>query len=188
MNANSLPPEARVVRSFLPAEMAERLLAVIDAAEWRADLRRRVQHYGWRYDYRERRVTRDMRLGPLPDWLAPVTASVTRLPEFERCPDQVIVNEYLPGQGISAHVDCEPCFGPAIGSLSLGGPAEMVFRHRRAGKQISLTLEPLMLLILSGEARYDWTHEIPARKSDLIASERQPRRRRVSLTFRTVTL
>jgi alkylated DNA repair dioxygenase AlkB len=45
-----------------------------------------------------------------------------------------------------------------------------------------------MLLILSGEARYDWTHEIPARKSDVINGARQPRTRRVSLTFRTVTL
>lgn len=100
----------------------------------------------------------------------------------------MIVNEYLPDQGISAHVDCEPCFGPAIASLSLGGPVQMAFRHRQAGEQISLTLEPLMLLILSGQARYDWTHEIPARKSDLIAGVRQPRARRVSLTFRTVTL
>lgn len=44
-----------------------------------------------------------------------------------------------------------------------------------------------MLLILSGPARYDWTHEIPARKSDVINGARQPRRRRVSLTFRAVT-
>jgi alkylated DNA repair dioxygenase AlkB len=187
MIAPSLPPGACIVRGFIPGEKAERLLAAIDACDWRPDLRRRVQHYGWRYDYRARRVTADMRLGPLPDWLAPVTGAVARLPEFELGPDQVIVNEYLPGQGISAHVDCEPCFGPAIASLSLGGPAQMVFRHRQAGEQISLTLEPLMLLILSGQARYDWTHEIPARKSDLIAGVRQPRGRRVSLTFRTVT-
>ena len=45
-----------------------------------------------------------------------------------------------------------------------------------------------MLLILSGEARYDWTHEIPAHKSDMINGARQPRTRRVSLTFRTVRL
>jgi alkylated DNA repair dioxygenase AlkB len=183
----SLPPGARLVRDFVSEQAAERLLAAIDASTWRADLKRRVQHYGWRYDYRERRVTYDMRLGPLPAWLLPCAEAVGHQPEFDRRPDQVIVNEYLPGQGISAHVDCEPCFGPAIASLSLGGEVEMVFKKRSNGERRSVILEPANLLILSGEARYDWTHEIPARKSDVIEGVRQARTRRVSLTFRTVT-
>lgn len=184
----SSPPGARVVRNFVSEQEAERLLAAIDESDWRADLKRRVQHYGWRYDYRARRVTEDMRLSPPPEWLRSVTDAVEASGQFGHRPDQVIVNEYLPGQGISAHVDCEPCFGPAIASLSLGGRAEMVFGHRKSGERRALRLEPLMLLILSGEARYDWTHEIPARKSDMINGARQPRARRVSLTFRTVSL
>ena len=28
-----------------------------------------MQHYGWRYDYSARTVERDMRIGPLPQWL-----------------------------------------------------------------------------------------------------------------------
>jgi len=184
----SLPPGARLIRDFVSEPAAGRLLAAIDASDWRADLKRRVQHYGWRYDYRARHVTKNMRLGPLPDWLLPVAEAVGDLPEFDRRPDQAIMNEYLPGQGISAHVDCEPCFGPAIASLSLGGEVEMVFRKRATGERRSVILEPAMLLILSGEARYDWTHEIPARKSDIINGVRQPRKRRVSLTFRTVSL
>lgn len=176
------------MRNAIAPEEAERLLAAVDAASWRSDLKRRVQHYGWRYDYRERRVTPDMYMGELPAWLTRVTDLVGRLPEFSRRPDQVIVNEYLPGQGISGHVDCERCFGPVIASLSLGGLVEMTFRRKRAGEQRSLVLEPLTLLILSDEARYDWTHEIPARKSDLVDGQRQARSRRVSLTFRTVSV
>ncbi|MEQ8433494.1 MAG: alpha-ketoglutarate-dependent dioxygenase AlkB [Oceanicaulis sp.] len=183
-----LPPGARVIRDFVSEQSAERLLAAIDALDWRADLKRRVQHYGWWYDYRERRVTNDMRLGPLPEWLLPAAEAVGEMPEFDRRPDQVIVNEYLPGQGISAHVDCEPCFGPAVASLSLGGEVEMVFRKRSTDGRRSVILEPAMLLILTGEARYNWTHEIPARKSDVINGARQARTRRVSLTFSTVTL
>lgn len=186
--ASISPPGARVICDFVSDQAARRLLATIDASRWRTDLKRRVQHYGWRYDYRARQVTKEMRLGPLPDWLRPGAKAVGALAEFDRRPDQVIVNEYLPGQGISAHIDCEPCFGPAIASLSLGGCAEMIFRHRGSGERRSLTLAPLNLLILSGESRYDWTHEIPARKSDLINGARQPRTRRVSLTFRTVAL
>ena len=183
-----LPPGARFVPKFADPTRGSRLLDEIDTAEWRADLKRRVQHYGWRYDYTARRVTADMRIGPLPDWLAGVADSIAEQPEFDRRPDQVIVNEYLPGQGISAHVDCEPCFGSAIASLSLGGPAEMVFRHQSTGERSSFLLEPLSLLILSGAARHDWTHEIPARKSDRIAGAPQSRRHRVSLTFRTVLI
>ncbi len=183
-----LPQGLRVVPDFVSQKAAQRLLDLIDASDWRADLKRRVQHYGWRYDYRERRVTNDMRLGPLPDWLLPAAETVGDLAEFNQRPDQVIINEYLPGQGISAHVDCVACIGPAIASLSLGGEVEMVFRKRATWERRSVILEPANLLILSGEARYEWTHEIPARKSDVIEGARQPRNRRVSLTFRTMSL
>lgn len=181
-----LPPGLRAIRDFVSVAKSEACLKAIDSAPWSSELKRRVQHYGWPYDYRARRVTEEMRLGPLPGWLAPLARAVGREAEFERAPDQVITNEYLPGQGISAHIDCEPCFGPVIASLSLGGRAEMVFKRRQTGERASLVLEPLTLLILSGAARSDWTHEIPARKSDLIDGVRRPRGRRVSLTFRTV--
>ena len=185
--STSLPPGARLIDAFVDQAEEQDLLAAIDAAPWRSDLKRRIQHYGWRYDYRARAVSPDMDLGPLPNWVLGLADRVGQEVEFETTPDQVIVNDYLPGQGISAHVDCEPCFGSAIASLSLGGSAEMVFRKRSTGERRSVVLDPLKLLILSDEARYDWTHEIPARKSDVIDEERHPRRRRVSLTFRTVT-
>ena len=182
-----LPPGARLIDSFIDEAEEHELLTAIDAAPWRSDLKRRVQHYGWRYDYRARAVSPDMDLGPLPTWAARLAARVGAQAEFGATPDQVIVNEYLPGQGISAHVDCEPCFGPAIASLSLGGRVEMVFRKRSTDEKRQVILYPLKLLTLSGEARYDWTHEIPTRQSDIIDGVRQLRARRVSLTFRTVT-
>ncbi len=182
-----LPPGARLLNRFVDQNEARHLLAAIDAEPWRSDLKRRVQHYGWLYDYRARTVSPDMRLGLLPGWLAEFVTRVGQAGGFGTPPDQVIVNEYLPGHGISAHVDCEPCFGPVIASLSLGSSAQMVFRKRSTGERRSILLENTDLLILSGEARYSWTHEIPARKSDMIGGARQPRKRRVSLTFRTVT-
>ncbi|WP_430430547.1 alpha-ketoglutarate-dependent dioxygenase AlkB [Oceanicaulis sp.] len=183
-----LPPGARLVDGFVGLGDAQHLLAAIDAEPWRSDLKRRVQHYGWVYDYRARAVSPDMDLGPLPHWLAEIANRVGQDGGFGATPDQVIVNEYCPGQGISAHVDCEPCFGPVIASLSLNGSAEMTLRKRSTGERHCVILEPAHLLILSGEARYHWTHEIPARKSDVIKGVRKARTRRVSLTFRTVTL
>jgi alkylated DNA repair dioxygenase AlkB len=180
------PPGLVYVPDFITVEAEQGLVACLDAGDWSEELKRRVQHFGYRYDYRARRVTQDSDLGPLPNWLLPWAHRLNSVGLFEREPDQVIANEYQPGQGISAHVDCEPCFGPVIASLSLLSTCEMVFRNLDDNRKVSLILAPRSLVILSDAARYRWTHEIPARRSDFIGGFRHPRGRRVSLTFRTV--
>lgn len=182
----SLPPGVLYLRAFITAEEEQKLIADLDIGAWSEEIKRRVRHFGYRYDYRSRRITADSALGPLPDWLMPFACHLSSVGYFDHPPDQVIANEYRPGQGIRAHVDCEPCFGPVIASLSLLSTCEMVFRNLDDGRQVSLVLEPRSLVVLSGAARYRWTHEIPARRSDLIGGARHPRGRRVSLTFRTV--
>ena len=160
------------------------LLHHIDASPWRDDLSRRVQHYGYLYDYRARRVGRSSYLGLLPDWLRELADWLGREHFAGRVPDQAIVNDYLPGQGIAHHVDCLPCFGDVVASISLCGAADMAFL--KVGETRSLRLEPGSLLVLSGAARREWTHGIPARKSDMVGGVRVKRERRVSVTFRTV--
>jgi len=49
-------------------------------------------------------------------------------------------------------------------------------------------LEPRSLIVLKGEARYEWAHGIAKRKSDNWQGQVFKRTRRVSLTFRTVIL
>lgn len=181
-----LPPGTTHLPSFIGADEEERLVRALDAGEWSGELRRRVQHFGYRYDYRARMVTPDAYIGDLPDWVSPLCGRLEAETAYGGPPDQVIANEYLPGQGISAHVDCVPCFSNRIASLSLLSPCEMIFRNGKTGEKLSTILEPRSLLILSGAARYEWTHEIPARKSDRVNGERQLRGRRISLTFRTV--
>lgn len=180
-------PGLRLLQSFIDAGEERRLLDAIDAAPWRADLRRRVQHYGWRYDYKARAVDETMRLGPLPDWATGLSRRLVGEGLVERTPDQLIVNEYQPGQGIAKHVDCVPCFGKTVLSLSLGGGCVMILAGPN-GRRRELVLAPRSLLVLGGEARIRWSHAIPARKSDVIEGVRVPRARRISLTFRTVHL
>ena len=162
------------------------LIAHVDAAhdQWLHDLSRRVQHYGYRYHYKQRTVTADDYLGPLPPWLASVAASLAAAGLVDRIPDQAIVNEYLPGQGIAKHVDCPPCFGPRIATISLGSDCIMQLRHKEHLHEILLRTRSV--LVLAGEARDRWTHEIPKRKSDRVDGVAVPRSRRLSLTFRTV--
>ena len=145
-----------------------------------------MQHYGWQYDYKARRITQDLRIGAIPDWLAGLCERLSAEGILSHTPDQVIINEYQPGQGISAHVDCVPCFGDTIASLSFGSDCVMDFTHATTGEKQSRLLEPCSLLVLSGDARYHWQHGIPARKSDKWRGQAIQRARRISLTFRTV--
>lgn len=174
------------VRGFLSATDGDVICRALDCRDWDTTLKRRVQHFGYRYDYRARTVPEDARLGPLPEWLGDLARRLVEDGHFGALPNQVIANEYLPGQGISAHIDCESCFGDTIALLSLLSACEMVFRHAVTGERRSVVLEPGSLRVLKGEARYGWTHQIPARASDLVDGIKRMRGRRVSLTFRTV--
>jgi alkylated DNA repair protein alkB family protein 8 len=51
-------------------------------------------------------------------------------------------------------------------------------------KTIDLYLEPLSLVLMTGEVRYNWLHSIANRKIDKIDGLLKFRHRRVSLTFR----
>ena len=179
-------PGLRYQLGYLDPTAQAQLLQTIDAQPWLADLKRRVQHYGYRYDYTRRTVAHDLALGPLPNWAATLALRLHAEGYTPAVPDQVIINEYLPGQGIASHVDCLPCFGDTILSLSLGSPCIMVFTERKTTRQVEVLLAPGSLLVMHGAARYDWLHGIPQRKSDVCAGQRILRARRVSLTFRTV--
>lgn len=181
-----LPPGASYFPSFISSSEEAALVDQLDSGEWDTDIKRRVQHFGYRYDYKARSVTSDSYLGPLPDWLLHLGNRLMVAGVFNSLPDQVIANEYLPGQGISAHVDCVPCFNDTIVSVSLLSQCEMVFRDKRSDAKLAVILEPGSAVLMAGTARYEWTHEIPARKSDGIEGVKVERSRRVSLTFRKV--
>lgn len=181
-----LPSGLLYIPNYIDASAEQELVDTIDAQPWITELKRRVQHYGWRYDYKARSVTNDLRIGALPEWLQTYASGLQQTGYFPEPPDQVIINEYQPGQGISAHIDCVPCFADTIASLSLGSHCVMDFTHSKTGKKSSLLLEPRSLLLLSGDARYIWQHAIAARKTDRYNGQIIQRTQRTSLTFRKV--
>lgn len=124
----AIPGLAYVSEYITPQEEAD-LIRTIDAQPWITELKRRVQHYGYRYDYKARSVTPESYLGPLPEWLSSYADRLRADGFIPEPPDQVIVNEYRPGQGIAPHIDCVPCFTDTIVSLSLGSPCVMEFTN-----------------------------------------------------------
>lgn len=176
------------IPDYITEEEETSLLNKINKQSWLTELKRRVQHYGWRYDYKARQVDASLKIGDLPEWLQTYTDKLYSAGYFPEIPDQVIVNEYLPGQGISPHIDCVPCFTDTIASLSLGSPCVMEFTHNQTSEKISVLLEPRSLVVMQGDARYLWKHAIPARKTDKLSGKSFTRKIRVSLTFRKVHL
>ena len=176
-----------IINNFLTPEQQKACIDRVDADSeaWRNDLRRRVQHHGWRYDYRNRAITPDMYLGELPDYLQELAEKIfdeTGL--FNRVPEQVIVNEYQPGQGISTHIDHRG-FGPEICTISLLDDWEMEFSIDWETKSPAL-LPKGSCLLLTGPARHKWQHGIMPKRWETGENGTRYRKRRVSLTFRTV--
>lgn len=178
-------PDLVYFEKFLnPVEQAD-LLRNIDEQPWRDDLKRRVQHYGYRYDYKARRVDPSMFLGCLPPFLQELGSRLLNVGLMPELPDQAIINEYEPGQGITPHIDCEPCFGGCIATVSLNSVYTMDFTDcKETEEPKAIRLAVGSCLVFSGEARYRWKHGIKARRLD----DGITRGRRVSVTFRTVTI
>ena len=173
---------------FLDEAHERRLVEWIDQQEWSSELQRRVQHYGWRYDYKAREVDSSMRLGPLPVELAVLAERLFKEKLVPRLPDQVIVNEYQADQGITPHIDIAG-FADGIATISLLESWEMIFHAPRSRKTVPRLLERRSVAVMQGEARYRWKHEIRKRTSEPSLHEggkRCPRQRRISLTFRKV--
>jgi alkylated DNA repair dioxygenase AlkB len=171
---------------YITAEEEISLLAAIDCQPWLTDLKRRVQQYGYRYDYKKRAVDREMYLGLLPGWIMPLAERIHADGLIAEIPDQAIINEYAPGQGIASHVDCIPCFGDTILSLSLGTPCVMIFTEIRTERDVPILLASRSLVVMRGASRSLWKHGIMPRKMDVFRGKPFERGRRVSVTFRKV--
>jgi alkylated DNA repair dioxygenase AlkB len=101
-------PGLKYIADFVSEQEQNDLVQVIDTHPWDQSLTRRVQQYGYKYDYTKKTVDSSLYLGALPAWLSPYLQRLLAQKLFADMPDQVIINEYLPGQGISRHLDCVP--------------------------------------------------------------------------------
>jgi alkylated DNA repair dioxygenase AlkB len=176
---------------FITQEEEQELLSSLDNNTWLSDLSRRVQHYGYKYDYRASRIDPSFFIGKIPSWINLVSEQLLEKKLIDFTPDQAIINEYIENQGIAAHIDCKPCFDDTIVSLSLSGNCVMDFikdKNSDNPTKVSLLIPPRTLIIMKGESRYNWHHAIPSRKKDVFNGTIYNRSRRVSITLRKVIL
>lgn len=138
------------------------------------EARRRVISFGYRNDYRTRRLEQTARIPPFLESLRAKAAAFAAIPpeEFQ----QVLVSEYTPGTPIGWHRDREH-YDRIVG-VSLLSAATLRFRREANGKwqRYSRPLAPRSVYQLTGPARHEWQHSIPPVPA-----------LRYSVTFRTMS-
>jgi alkylated DNA repair dioxygenase AlkB len=182
-----LLPGLEYIKDFLDTDRQEYYLNQIDLLPWHTGLKRRVQHYGYTYNYKTKRVNASEDVILLPNWAMELSTIIYELDISPYLANQVIINEYLPGQGIASHIDSPSSFADIIISISLGSQCIMNFDCDGKERE-NILLNPGSLLKLSGEARYKWKHSISSRKTDYYEGIKFARSRRVSITLRKVIL
>ena len=124
--------------------------------------RRRVRHFGVRYDAASWRTSP---ADPVPRELMALRGVAARLGEVEaRTLAEALVTCYPPGAGIGWHRDAT-AFGPVVVGVSLGADAVMRFQRRAAGGERRVFEQPLArrsAYVLGGAARSAWQHSVPA--------------------------
>ena len=123
--------------------------------------KRRVVSFGWHYDFSARHLRE---AEEMPDFLLALRLKAAEFAGLD--PERLrhaLVTEYGPGAGIGWHRD-KAVFGETIG-VSLLSPC--VLRLRRAAgrgkwERVSVEAAPRSAYHLSGPARSEWEHSIPA--------------------------
>ena len=164
------------IPNYITEQEETNIINLINNQNWNTELTRRTQHYGYTYPYDTKDVLQPTTAIPLA-----LRYLVNKLSEEYKTEfDQLIVNEYEPGQGISAHIDHKKLFDDTIISISMGSQCVMKFEQINTDNIIEQLLEQRSLVALQCDARYKWKHSIPSRKKD----NNIPRSKRISLTFR----
>jgi alkylated DNA repair protein (DNA oxidative demethylase) len=173
-------PEGLVYREeFLIDEEERALTALLDRLDFQAVVmrgrtaRRSVRHYGLEYSYQRKALAP---ADPLPEemlWLRDRCARLMRRDPQDLV--QVLVGRYPSGAGIGWHRDAAIFDG--IAGVSLLGPCRMRFQRGSGDERrlAELDLSPRSAYLMSGDARWEWQHSIPATRS-----------LRYSITFRTL--
>lgn len=169
---------------FIDEATEQSLIEEIDSQVWIVDYNRRLQYYGYRneleapYDLIEFPV-------PIPLLLKSLSEEIVHQKILNEEPDQVIVNEYYPGEGIRPHKD-RNYFENQICGVNLGSSCVLRFIKVKGGDVIDILVPRRSIYVIQDEARYKWKHAIPARKKDVIDGIKHFRARRLSITYRKV--
>jgi len=113
---------------------------------WNTELKRYTKHYGYTYNYKDGKVEK---CEDIPDELLNLHGTDIKF-------NQVIINRYLKGEGISPHVDSDK-FGDTICCISIGSKGTMIFTHPLL-LPYHQEVDHNSMYIMEKDARRFWKH------------------------------
>jgi len=203
-------PGLIVIENFISEEEEKAILEAVDDKKWFYELQRRVQHYGYKFDYDIRSIDFNHQVPPIPsevEHLLPRIKNYMSQKQEEHDeqiskdeflstfdfkayhPDQLTINEYEPGQGIRPHIDVHSPFNDGLCIISMVSSCVMYFSRMVKDEIIEkkyVDLPRRSLAVMVGESRYAWRHAVMCREFDRVNGKLRRRQRRVSLTIRSV--
>lgn len=169
---------------FIDEAREQQLLDEIDSQTWIVDYLRRLQYYGYRNE-----LDPPYDLIPFPVSMPPLMHQLSQEMVEKKIillqPDQVIINEYVPGEGIKPHKD-RAYYENQICGVNLGSGCIMRFIRGKNEEVIDVEIPRRSVYVMQDDARKKWKHSIPPRKKDNIDGNVKHRERRVSITYRKV--
>lgn len=163
MSAN-FPPHIVLIEDWITEEEEQKLLENIPRNTFKpTQARNSIARYGSDVPYGNKMISQI-----IPEWMKPLLEKEDSL----KATDQVTINEYFPGQGISYHVDSEES-GEVISVVSLLSDSTILLK-RYKHPIVEIELPRRSLLQMSGETRWKWEHAIAPLKEE-----------RISIVFRT---
>ena len=166
----------------------QQIVEWLDSREWSVVLPRRTQHFGYQYGYDGSNLHPG---DPFDGWVMFLSNFLTQYQIMDEI-DQCIVNEYDRDQKIGKHIDGQRgnrpnIFGPRIVSISLLEDTNFIFTNTQTKQKVEVYVPRGSILVMTGDSRYVWTHEIPKRLSVNNNGKNIKKKddyRRISLTFR----
>lgn len=195
---STLLPGLRYYDRFITQQTERQLLADLHShpRQWKNLNNRTLQNWGGLPHIKGMLVT------PLPSFLDSICEQLVSHSVFPSAapPNHVLVNRYLPSQGIDRHVD-GPAYKPLAAIISLQSPIVMDFYTISAEAlscdtpTASLILRPRSLLIIADDVYHNFYHAIAQRDADVLdrsvincqageSGQTLQRRERISLTIR----
>uniref|UniRef100_A0A1B6DL64 Fe2OG dioxygenase domain-containing protein n=1 Tax=Clastoptera arizonana TaxID=38151 RepID=A0A1B6DL64_9HEMI len=167
------PPTIYYIPNFITEDEEQLIIDKVNSApipKWTQLSNRRLQNWGG-IPHKKGMIAED-----IPMWLQTYIDKVIHLGiyDLDSKPNHVLVNEYLPGQGIMSHFD-GPLFYPTVTTISCGSHTllelfkpvekESCIEH---SETMSLLLERRSLLVLQNTMYDRFQHSIEERKIDFL--------------------
>eukprot|EP01117_Protostelium_nocturnum_P014467 TRINITY_DN5504_c2_g1_i1.p1 TRINITY_DN5504_c2_g1~~TRINITY_DN5504_c2_g1_i1.p1 ORF type:complete len:658 (-),score=227.09 TRINITY_DN5504_c2_g1_i1:30-2003(-) len=187
-----------LVNEFLTLEEEKKLVQELESLPWSTKIGRRVQHYGFEFNYKTKHVDgpEDSKIPAIPDFLKEIidrmsklgnplvksnlqsnrSNSIFQFSQAESESEAKILQNPIDQVTVNEYLPGQG-IAPHIdthsafedGMASLSLDSQSVMEFEHPnGEKVAVYLPRRSLVILTGESRYVWTHGISYRKTDLV--------------------